>query len=34
MQKRFFKEKEQPVEHTEEIPLPPLIESKSDEQSA
>jgi signal peptidase II len=34
MQKRFFKEKEQPVAHTEEIPLPCASEDKSEEQSA
>lgn len=33
-QKRFFKEKEEPVSHIEEIPLPPAGESKSGEQSA
>lgn len=34
MQKRFFKEKEQPAAHSEVIPLPPVSESKPDEQSA
>jgi signal peptidase II len=39
MQKRFFKEKEQPVAHSEEVqslsdPLPPASESNSEEQSA
>jgi signal peptidase II len=39
MQKRFFKEKEQPIAHSEEIrsisdPLPPASESNSEEQSA
>jgi signal peptidase II len=39
MQKRFFKETEQPVTHSEEIqsiadPLPPASENRSEEQSA
>jgi signal peptidase II len=33
MQKRFFKEKEDPIAHSEEIPLPPASESKPEEQS-